>query len=177
MLSMALTFLIVGLVAGLLGLWGVAQVATQIAWILFLVGIVLLVFHMARTPAVAAGRLTRRGTGHEGKPPGGDRHVARVRAGVRHAGRGADRTAGSARVEAGGAGKAPATAQTEVSGKIKSVDPAGRTVLLEDGTRLMIPGSVNVDPGRAEGRRDREGERRGEGRSEGRDRDPGQLRR
>jgi uncharacterized membrane protein YtjA (UPF0391 family) len=49
MLSLALTFLIVGLVAGLLGLWGVAQVATQIAWILFLVGVVLLVFHMART--------------------------------------------------------------------------------------------------------------------------------
>jgi uncharacterized membrane protein YtjA (UPF0391 family) len=48
MLSMALTFLIVGLVAGLLGLWGVAQVATQIAWVLFLVGIVLLIFHMAR---------------------------------------------------------------------------------------------------------------------------------
>lgn len=39
-----------------------------------------------------------------------------------------------------------ATAKAEVSGKIKSVDPAGRTVLLEDGTRLMIPGSVNVDP-------------------------------
>jgi hypothetical protein len=36
-------------------------------------------------------------------------------------------------------------AQSEVSGKIKSIDPAGRTVLLEDGTRLMIPGSVNVD--------------------------------
>jgi hypothetical protein len=41
--------------------------------------------------------------------------------------------------------KTPTTAQTEVSGKIKSIDPAGRTVLLEDGTRLMIPGSVNVD--------------------------------
>ena len=36
MLSMALTFLLVGLVAGLLGLWGVAQVATHIAWVLFL---------------------------------------------------------------------------------------------------------------------------------------------
>ena len=32
--------------------------ATQIAWVLFLVGVVLLVFHMARTPAIAAGRLT-----------------------------------------------------------------------------------------------------------------------
>ena len=38
------------------------------------------------------------------------------------------------------------TVSTEVSGKIKSVDPAGKTVLLEDGTRLMIPGSVSVDP-------------------------------
>ncbi len=42
--------------------------------------------------------------------------------------------------------KPPAIAQHEVSGKIKSVDPAGRTLLLEDGTRLMIPGSLTVDP-------------------------------
>jgi hypothetical protein len=42
--------------------------------------------------------------------------------------------------------KTPAIAPTEVSGKIKSIDPAGRTVLLQDGTRLMIPDSVNVDP-------------------------------
>jgi uncharacterized membrane protein YtjA (UPF0391 family) len=49
MMSMALTFLIVGLVAGLLGLWGVAAVATQIAWVLFLIGVVLLVIHMAQT--------------------------------------------------------------------------------------------------------------------------------
>jgi Protein of unknown function (DUF1344) len=41
--------------------------------------------------------------------------------------------------------RTPTPAQSEVSGKIKSIDPAGRTVLLEDGTRLMIPGSVNVD--------------------------------
>jgi uncharacterized membrane protein YtjA (UPF0391 family) len=46
MLSMALTFLIVGLIAGLLGLYGVAAVATQIAWVLFVVGVVLLVIHM-----------------------------------------------------------------------------------------------------------------------------------
>jgi len=46
MLSMALTFLIVGLIAGVLGLYGVAAVATQIAWVLFLVGVVLLVIHM-----------------------------------------------------------------------------------------------------------------------------------
>jgi len=46
MLSTALTFLIVGLIAGLLGPYGVAAVATQIAWVLFLVGVVLLVIHM-----------------------------------------------------------------------------------------------------------------------------------
>jgi uncharacterized membrane protein YtjA (UPF0391 family) len=49
MLSLALTFLIVGIIAGLLGLWGVAAVAQQIAWILFLVGVVLLIVHFART--------------------------------------------------------------------------------------------------------------------------------
>jgi uncharacterized membrane protein YtjA (UPF0391 family) len=48
MLSLALTFLIVGLVAGLLGLGGVAHVATQIAWVLFVIGVVLLVVHLAR---------------------------------------------------------------------------------------------------------------------------------
>jgi len=52
MLYYALAFLVVGLVAGALGLFGVAAVATQIAWLLFLVGIVLLVVHlvMGRTP-------------------------------------------------------------------------------------------------------------------------------
>ncbi len=34
------------LVAGALGLFGIAQIAGQISWILFLVGIVLLVIHM-----------------------------------------------------------------------------------------------------------------------------------
>jgi uncharacterized membrane protein YtjA (UPF0391 family) len=48
MLSYALTFLIVGLIAGALGLTGVAQVASQIAWILLVVGIVLLVVHLVR---------------------------------------------------------------------------------------------------------------------------------
>jgi hypothetical protein len=43
------------------------------------------------------------------------------------------------------ASKVATIAKTEVSGK-KSVDPAGTTVLLEDGTQLMIPGSVNVNP-------------------------------
>jgi uncharacterized membrane protein YtjA (UPF0391 family) len=46
MISLALTFLIVGLIAGLLGLWGIAAVASQIAWVLFLIGVVLLIIHM-----------------------------------------------------------------------------------------------------------------------------------
>jgi uncharacterized membrane protein YtjA (UPF0391 family) len=46
MLYYALVFLIVGLVAGALGLFGVAAIASQIAWLLFLVGIVLLVVHL-----------------------------------------------------------------------------------------------------------------------------------
>jgi uncharacterized membrane protein YtjA (UPF0391 family) len=46
MLYYALVFLIVGLVAGALGLFGVAQVASQIAWVLFLVGIILVVVHL-----------------------------------------------------------------------------------------------------------------------------------
>jgi uncharacterized membrane protein YtjA (UPF0391 family) len=43
----ALVFLIVGLVAGVLGATGVAVIASKIAWILFIVGIVLLVIHLA----------------------------------------------------------------------------------------------------------------------------------
>jgi len=51
MLYYALVFLLVGLVAGALGLAGVA---TQISWILFLIGIVLLLIHVikGRTPPV-----------------------------------------------------------------------------------------------------------------------------
>jgi uncharacterized membrane protein YtjA (UPF0391 family) len=41
MLSWALTFLVIGLIAGLFGFFGVAGVATQIAWILFVVFIIL----------------------------------------------------------------------------------------------------------------------------------------
>jgi uncharacterized membrane protein YtjA (UPF0391 family) len=37
MLSWAITFLIIGLIAGVLGLTGIAGAATQIAWILFVV--------------------------------------------------------------------------------------------------------------------------------------------
>ncbi len=46
MIYYALVFLIVGLIAGALGLAGVAAIASQIAWILFLIGIVLLLIHV-----------------------------------------------------------------------------------------------------------------------------------
>ncbi len=46
MLYYALVFLVLGLVASLLGAYGVAAVASQIAWVLFIVGIVLIVLHL-----------------------------------------------------------------------------------------------------------------------------------
>jgi len=46
MLYYALVFLILGLVASLLGAYGVAAVASQIAWVLFVIGIVLVVLHL-----------------------------------------------------------------------------------------------------------------------------------
>jgi uncharacterized membrane protein YtjA (UPF0391 family) len=55
MLSWALTFLIVGLIAGILGLSGLAGAATQIAWILFVVFLVLFLVSMVmgrRVPPV-----------------------------------------------------------------------------------------------------------------------------
>jgi uncharacterized membrane protein YtjA (UPF0391 family) len=55
MIYYALVFLIVGLIAGALGVTGVAAVASQIAWVLFLIGIVLLLVHIVsgrRTPTV-----------------------------------------------------------------------------------------------------------------------------
>ena len=54
MMGWALLFLIVGIVAGLLGFSGVAGVATNIAWILFVVGLILAVvfFVMGRRPRV-----------------------------------------------------------------------------------------------------------------------------
>jgi uncharacterized membrane protein YtjA (UPF0391 family) len=54
MLYYALIFLIVGLIAGALGLFGIAEVAGRIAWILFVVGVVLLVIHLVtgRRPPV-----------------------------------------------------------------------------------------------------------------------------
>jgi len=48
MLYYALVFLIVGLIAGALGLAGIAAMAGQIAWILFLIGVVLIVIHLLR---------------------------------------------------------------------------------------------------------------------------------
>jgi uncharacterized membrane protein YtjA (UPF0391 family) len=41
MFSWAITFLIVGLIAAVLGFSGIAGTATHIAWILFVVGIIL----------------------------------------------------------------------------------------------------------------------------------------
>lgn len=46
MLYFALMFLVVGLVAGALNLAGVAAIAVQISWILFVFGIVLVVIHL-----------------------------------------------------------------------------------------------------------------------------------
>jgi uncharacterized membrane protein YtjA (UPF0391 family) len=47
MLYYSLVFLIIGLIAGALGIYGVAAVASQIAWVLFLIGVVLLIVHLA----------------------------------------------------------------------------------------------------------------------------------
>jgi uncharacterized membrane protein YtjA (UPF0391 family) len=48
MLHYALVFLIVGLIAGALDMAGVAAVATQISWILFLIGVVLILIHLIK---------------------------------------------------------------------------------------------------------------------------------
>jgi uncharacterized membrane protein YtjA (UPF0391 family) len=47
MLYYALVFLIVGLVAGALGMFGIAAIAGQISWVLFLIALVFLVIHVA----------------------------------------------------------------------------------------------------------------------------------
>ena len=54
MLGWALTFLIIGLVAAVFGFSGIAGAATNIAWILFVVGIILaIVFAVAgRKPRI-----------------------------------------------------------------------------------------------------------------------------
>lgn len=48
MLYYALMFLLLGLVAAALGFSGIAGVATQISWVLFVVGIVLLIIHVVQ---------------------------------------------------------------------------------------------------------------------------------
>jgi uncharacterized membrane protein YtjA (UPF0391 family) len=55
MLYYALLFLVVGVIAGGLHLAGVAAVAVQISWVLFLIGIVLVAIHviMGRSARVA----------------------------------------------------------------------------------------------------------------------------
>ena len=52
MLSWAITFLIIGLIAGVLGLTGIAGAATQIAWILFVVFLGLFVAAQAFKAAI-----------------------------------------------------------------------------------------------------------------------------
>ena len=46
-IGLEVKYTIVGLIAGVLGATGVAAVASQIAWILFIIGIILLVIHLA----------------------------------------------------------------------------------------------------------------------------------
>jgi uncharacterized membrane protein YtjA (UPF0391 family) len=53
MLYYALVFLVVGLIAGALNLAGVSAIAVQISWILFVIGVVLVVIHLV------TGRSTR----------------------------------------------------------------------------------------------------------------------
>jgi len=48
MLYYALVFLVIGLVASALGLAGIAAVASQISWVLFLIGVVLIAVHLIR---------------------------------------------------------------------------------------------------------------------------------
>ncbi len=54
MLYWAFVFLVLALVSGLLGFSGIAGIATEIAWILFIVGLVLaVIFYLRRnTPPV-----------------------------------------------------------------------------------------------------------------------------
>jgi uncharacterized membrane protein YtjA (UPF0391 family) len=46
MLYYALMFLLLGLVAAALGFSGIAGAATQISWVLFVVGLVFLIIHV-----------------------------------------------------------------------------------------------------------------------------------
>ena len=54
MLYYALIFMVVGVIAGALNLAGVSAVAVQFSWILFLVGVVLLVIHLVTGRSVQA---------------------------------------------------------------------------------------------------------------------------
>jgi len=46
MLYYALAFLVVGLIAGALNLVGVSAIAMQISWVLFVIGVILVVIHL-----------------------------------------------------------------------------------------------------------------------------------
>jgi len=46
-----------------------------------------------------------------------------------------------------GMSSAPAGMQQEVQGAIKSLDPSGRMLTLDDGTQLTIPPTINVPKG------------------------------
>ena len=59
MLHYALVFLVVGLIAAALGLSGVAGVATQISWVLFLIAIILFVVHLVGGRRTPPGRMSR----------------------------------------------------------------------------------------------------------------------
>ncbi len=48
MLYYALLFLIVGVIAGILGLFAIAHIAAEIGWALFVIGVILLVIHLVR---------------------------------------------------------------------------------------------------------------------------------
>lgn len=48
MLYYALMFLLLGLVAAALGFAGIAGVATQISWVLFVTGVVLMIIHVVQ---------------------------------------------------------------------------------------------------------------------------------
>ena len=54
MLNWALAFLVIAIIAGIFGFSGIAGVATQIAWILFVVGLLLAVIFLVidRRPPV-----------------------------------------------------------------------------------------------------------------------------
>lgn len=54
MLGWAAVFLVIGIIAGILGLTGIAGISVQIAWILFVVGLILAVvfFIVGRRPPV-----------------------------------------------------------------------------------------------------------------------------